>query len=415
VNQWTLVAEVLRGGSWKQVAPAAQFGSVLTGVGAISGRTYLASATTGAYIQISETGYYRFSVCQSDIVDGIDFLVEIAVLQNHSYNSISAMPGILNKASTIRSLRVLAHSTMLSPYANAMFRGGRCGGRQLETGLAWWQTPLDADSLASLNGGVDRPFDKGIYGFAKPDCDHCFAMNPLSSFPSIGINASMVGAQTFTTTDLRTFSELYNPIYPPGGWLIVAAEVPQGDLSTTAYPDGRVHVSNFWAVEFQTADVWSYARVPVAAPGDYDVAVTALRRVPAFWDNPTHVRDIIKDILGLFGRGARMLWRASPALLAAISAVQPEAAPLAVPMGAAITAAQAAGFRSKQKAKGDGGGAQKPKLKHEHANAHKAVALPPGKKWVQKTVLAAELASAAKEAASDLKRERKARSKSQKR
>lgn len=266
---------------------------------------------------ILETGWYALEYEGENQTSNaiVDLEVVYGYLFNHSQWDIKPMAGYVNHEQITRGLRTLGVSAMLSPYANKLFRGGRTAGRQLESGFPWWLASHTVDEMGQLENSTEMSYDKGIYGYLKPDCDRAFGYQTPNNFPSRP-TAALSMAELIATR---------SPIFPPGGWLQLAAEVPLGETSETTYPNGRAHFTCCYAIEYATADTWFTSKPPNATARDFSEAVASIRDAQQFFENPNHARDI----LAFLKRTAGATWRIAPAFLAAMKTINPSLAEVA--------------------------------------------------------------------------------------
>lgn len=295
----------------------------------LPGRMY-SSLTTycelGGVNGLTSDGYYRLRVdfYSSASAPGTNVAVGLEVRSvGKSFYSITPLPGVLSHSMIIRRIRVSGVASMLSPYSANMFRGGRCAGRQLETGIPWYLAAKTVDDIISMSGAVDRPFSRGIYGFMKPDSIECLQLQPLYSYPMVPTTSMIAGSPgsqqipqwPIAGSMSRFFNSVHNPVFPAGGWLFLSVEAPLGELgSGAAYPMGRCHFSTFFNVEYATADTWVATTTPQSQPYEFDQALQMVRMAPQFHDNPMHAREILNFV----GSAAKTAWRMAPSLAAAL-------------------------------------------------------------------------------------------------
>lgn len=324
----------LVGITWVKVAHSSGYQWTNPRIYSTPGQTYSTTCTT---YQLEETGWYSVDLDFQNVLDNI---YDLEILWGSASDtpspqfSISPMPGLIEHESTTRGIRVNGVSGMLSPYNAKMYRGGRCTGRQLESGMPWWLAALTCDELANNLGATEMSFDKGIYGFLKPDNDNCFALQVPNNFPS------RPSYQYATPPQNLEASSYHNPIFPPGGWLQLAAEAPAGELAGSPYPTGKAHFTACYSVEYVTADTWFGASPPTITADDFTKAVAVMRNMQQFYENPNHARDI----LSFLKRTAGATWRIAPTLLQAVSAVSPELREIAQLLATVHKAASSTGW-----------------------------------------------------------------------
>lgn len=315
-------------------------GAALTG---LTGRAY-SDLTQYASIVVGFEGHYRLRCAwwnNSAVAVAVQPVgLEVRAYCYNAFYSISAMPGIRAHSAIVRRLRVCGMAIMVSPYSAAMFRGGRCAGRQLEDQIYWVDSAKLVDQIISMPNAGDRSFSNGLYGFSKPSCVECLQMQPVFHYP---INASTLDNAggsfwSYNSTLGHIPNSLHNPVYPPGGWLVIAVEAALGELgSTVAYPSGRCHVSNFFSIEFETTDTWMSTAVPSTTTEEFDRGLAVVRSAQQWHENKMHISDILRFVSGAANVGLKI----APTLAVALR-MFPATAAVGNALAIASTAANAA-------------------------------------------------------------------------
>lgn len=315
-------------------------GAALTG---LTGRVYT-DLTQYAALSVAVDGHYRLRCAWWNNAASAAMVVvglEVRCYIYHAHYNITAMPGVRAHSSVVRRMRVNGHALMVSPYSASMFRGGRCAGRQLEDGISWVDCAKLVDQLISMPNTGDRPFSNGLYGFSKPSCAECLQMQPLFHYPVNASTLSNVGSGsvwTFNSFRGSIPNSLHNPVYPPGGWLVVAVEAALGELgSTTAYPSGRCHISSFYSIEFETTDTWLTIASPSTTPEAFDRGLAVVRCAQQWHDNKMHISDILRFVSNAANVGLKI----APTLAAGLR-LFPATAAVGNALAIASTAATAA-------------------------------------------------------------------------
>lgn len=185
--------------------------------------------------------------------------------------------------SEIKSLRVNTMSLLISNIGIELEKNGLIAGRQFapaENFLPFLNADAPFDYLNSLNDSTQKNLSTGMYGFARP------------SNPSVYDYVSPFS----TAEDGVDIAAYKSPVYPPGGWLVIAyAHDPGHSLSLEATP--------VWGVEYIADSVWLQRGSQRYDSQVYAAVDNVLYEIPQFHCNPLHLKDIRDGIMSV-ARGA---------------------------------------------------------------------------------------------------------------
>lgn len=256
-----------------------------------SGYYAFEAVTNITYTAINDTNYLTVTVSQTLFGSGFGF---------------SPMPHVEEMALNVDGIRATAVSVMLSPHPSVLNLGGEVSGVQLPPSESWYSVCLSHDPIAqisNLQGSFTGGLKHGIYGFLKPTSTSDYAMT-----------------EPFIITD-QEVSAYYNPIQPPGGWLVIAASVAASD--TGVYAGGLAYLTLASGVEYRTLNVWLNTAAPSDDPVVFERAVAALRGVQQWHENPFHIKDIMKSVLS----AGKTALKVAPTIASLISSFFPGVAP----------------------------------------------------------------------------------------
>lgn len=261
---------------------------------------------TTAVFNLITRGYHRFLL---EGPDGTSTDVEYRLeFEGHdSAFSFKPLPQWESMESAVDTIRCSGVSLMITPNAPALYRGGQCAGLQLPNDRSWFYPCEGSDPysvISSDQNSTTMDFQNGIYGFLKPtDPEDLRLLEPL-----VTRNETIIGYR--------------NPVNPPGGWLVTSVFVSKVD---TSYPGGLAHVTTCFAVEFQTVSPWFEVAPPTVPVSQFEKGLQISTRMPQWHSNSFHIGDILKFIYS----GAKKVLGAAPLIANVVSAVAPEASPIA--------------------------------------------------------------------------------------
>jgi len=252
------------------------------------------------------TGYYAMAYVSTHANDtarhvniSMDFMVRTDAW------GFLPIPHLVGVQDNIRALRVNAVSVMLTPHAPFMYEGGQVVGVQLGQNQRW-DTVLGSSSplqtLAKIDNSCMLDLAKGIYGYMR--------MSDLTT--SVYDTPFEIQEDYVVGTT--------NPLYPAGGWLLIAATAAKiGSEDSIAYPGAACHMTTVHGIEFQTNNTWFDSEMCTMSEDAAKHAYQLIATVPQWHENPLHIREILNSIRA----GTKRALAIAPTLLQALSAIVP--------------------------------------------------------------------------------------------
>lgn len=229
-------------------------------------------------------GYYNILITHTA---GSDTLNYVTVISSNGGGPAGCwchrpISGFTSNIQKIQACAITAASLLWRNTASYQNAQGDFGATQVGKGVGWetvaGQGGYSGIAAAYANQWVSRFAAKGEYAFMKPEDAEDFAMNSDVE-------------QGSTTWSTCTF-----PLEERSAFLVFAASV-----SDAAGRDTTVRLAAH--VQFETNDTWSDIRPPTSIRADWENAMAALCSMEQFYENPTHIREILASI-GKYGRVA---------------------------------------------------------------------------------------------------------------
>jgi len=193
-----------------------------------------------------------------------------------------SLPHLFANLPTSDTIREFGLGLKITNKAAALYRDGYVTGLQVPCSDRWTDFVRDDvfDFISSKSGQKDTVFDKGFYGFIKPDQDDDFSM------------------MTQWKTNESGVAQTYGPLINKHSYIVICAQVIN--------PLGR---NSYWSVtsgiEFTTSDTWRQKEITRYTPEDFKIAMRMLKDVPQFHQNDLHlagifnaIRNAAKDVIG---------------------------------------------------------------------------------------------------------------------
>lgn len=263
------------------------------------------SSATGN-TQFTYSGYYAFTIFENTCTT-----LQMKMIVASSSFGHWALPYMESKQDSLPMVRTTALSLMWSNAASALHAEGVIAGVQLKPGQAWMDLigPSDNPVTEVLKttggeGATEKPLKKGMYGFHKPVNQHALVETSLSRSNKYGV------------------VDYVAPLVDQDGWLAIAATTVSVD---GLYPGGDGFLTACWAVEFASPDPWYGSMVPEGSIHNFEEALTLVKTIPQWHENPLHVRDIMSFLRGV-GVKALKIAPAFMRFLEQIGKVSPEVA-----------------------------------------------------------------------------------------
>lgn len=190
--------------------------------------------------------------------------------------------GFTTNLAKVNAYAITAASLLWRNTASYQNAQGSFGATQCGKGVGWESVAAQGGysgiAAAYSNQWVSRFAAKGEYAFMKPEDAEDFAMLPDVEQGS------------------TTWSTCCFPLEERSSFLVFAASV-----SDTLGRDTTVRLAAH--LQYETNDSWSDIRPPTSIRQDWENAMAALCSMEQFYENPTHIKEILASI-GKYGRVA---------------------------------------------------------------------------------------------------------------
>lgn len=292
----------------------------------LRGKTWVNTESVALTTTLSYTmalnGYYSFSLNDTTAAGGTGTVNYVNISNATSFPTVLGflpLPGVVNKAGVLSASRTIGASLLVSNVSQQLKRGGVCNMSQVSPGadlaniLAYAPTYSNQDPSSSYTG----TWDFGVYGYITPIGPEDFMFKePFTT--SVGIGSS-------------TMLDCSFELVPDLGFLVATVT---SAVDTTTYPSNVCLVTVSYGVEFITNDNWFVADTSRVSVDQYKHGLVLLKTIPQFHENPLHIKQLLQSILA----GGKNVLRYGPAVLAALTSIVPEAAPITAPAGASMMA-----------------------------------------------------------------------------
>jgi hypothetical protein len=220
------------------------------------------------------SGYYRVRCINAGGIDGSDPPFNIALQQGEAaycYHHLP-IPGIAAKALSVQALRILAYSILYQNSAANIQKSGYLYGAQIPKSRNWMEfATQDPSTITELPQTATKLAETGMYGWCKPAQIEDFDLKTPFEFKNGAL-----------------FSGMF-PLQEESDFLLVRAEI--------SIPEGRAGKFTFaYGLNFETTDTWFAVKQPTGSVGLYDKSLENLAKQPQWFENPTHISDILARI-----------------------------------------------------------------------------------------------------------------------
>lgn len=244
----------------------------------ISGQITLASDTPQIVTVIptgSAPGYYSLRIKNdSNQDDGIFTLSDMTYTVTSSVFRHLACPSINATIGSVRGVRVLGHSIKLTNTSSLLNRGGQIIARQCASGSNW-QTYILPDVYGHLSSQIDAislGAKDGMYGFLK-----------ITDAEDLGLMKYHVVNSEATLVDSKW------PIDAPHSFIAMVTRTYDQQSSSFQCTDRLV-------LEFETDNMFFDTDVASMPVDVYTRALSLIKDVPQFYENPVHFGEIWSQI-----------------------------------------------------------------------------------------------------------------------
>jgi len=314
---WTFVGGIYANSLWAGVVTNVRVGFIQIGkAGAVA-------TTTGTWISVpSGSGLLTFEITLSTSQGYVALFFEPETpgetaagaihfdnikVQNFSTSAPTgvpvwchqALPDLLNNLNVCKGLRINAASVTCSNTVNTQALSGRCVMMQPPAGTWWTDHYIGKyDSLADSNQKLKKELTnakKGSYCYLKPMGIDDFKMtNHIQTWNGYIIDSSY-------------------PISPHGAYTCPPHAVTFWEVDQASSRSARWKFD--YGVEYITEDSWRSLKGPSAPRELCELAITQLRSLDQFRENPTHTRDLKRDTAQLLQSVFRAVQTYGPGIM----------------------------------------------------------------------------------------------------
>lgn len=271
--------------------------------------------TQNGVLFLSEGGYIRATVCPRA---SCDLTVQASVYAANAIDCFAHVSpvGAVNHLNQLTQARVNAVSLLLSNGAAAVYNDGFLQAVNMSPGTAW-NTLIGENDLSGLAADVNYysgVFRKGVYTFLKPSDQEDVDFYDY-------VKTDNGGAQ---------ISQCAFPLYRSRYAMVRVQSNPYGSPAT--YPGLEFILNQSLVIEFQTNDMWFDAEIPQESCLEVERARDILRRIPNFYENPSHLQNLANAARSAGG----FLRKHSGKIGMALSALFPKFSPVFAALSGAL-------------------------------------------------------------------------------
>jgi len=234
-----------------------------------------APAALSGNATITKSGYYSISVAADQSDSGIDVeALYFTITGTGPVMCHRSLPYVESAIAKTQGFAVRAASMLFTNTTDVLTRDGTIVIAQIPKGTDWLELALGSRPIGSMPLSKSFSANNGSYSWLRPTQDADFDMKTVA-------DVSAYGTVTTTFFNLRNESEYV------------------AQMVTTGHPDTFTGTLTYNAVvEFETTDNWFSVASPDVSKPAYDAALLRLRGFTQFYENPTHIKDIVAEILG---------------------------------------------------------------------------------------------------------------------
>ncbi len=295
----------------------------LDGTNWINSQTAVGSVSTISFL-ISQYGYYAVDLVNRDTVGDVWSISVTIASSDNTENSFGwlPIPFLVSKMASISAIRMIGVAALMTNTAADLYRGGEISMAQTPNSVnfARYLGDVGFTALSSDANSTTMDFKTGGYGFLKPTRTGDMEM------------------QTVFTADVsNAVNGAVFSLIPKYDYLTIMTTVNAVVSGASAtYPGGMAVFTPCCAVEFETSDVWYVLDTPGYRSDLYETAYEMLKTMgkKQFFENPIHwgaITDFIRN-------AAKTVMGYAPKIASLVSELNPELAPIALPVGAALKA-----------------------------------------------------------------------------
>jgi len=199
-------------------------------------------------------------------------------------------------------IRVNAFAVLYTNTAAPDYRSGKWAAFQSPPTTMWMDwVGGGITGVASTEDSVEADISHGFYGFAKPSEPADF--NTVKQYD---ISSGQISDCYYTLTETKQYLVFWAKV-----------DAPASTAGTPNPQSGVFHIVH--AIEYGTEDVWRQVQGPSIKRQVWEKGLDAVRDVPQFHQNETHIMSILKSIVGGIGKGAGYVAKYAPMIGDALS------------------------------------------------------------------------------------------------
>jgi hypothetical protein len=219
-------------------------------------------------------GYYSLRLKNNTTLDNVNFDVSGTIKIRGSVFCHLSTPNLWDNIASVRGIRILGASLKYTNTAAFNSKDGKVVARQVGSSENW-QNYYSSDSWALVAKQTDyKDFaaDNGMYGFLKSTSPDDFNLKMYHSVNLAGV-----------------LNDCFYPIDDDPAFIVMVIRVNTQAAASAA-------ISQRLGVEFATTSTW-FDTANSSVPADsYAKALTLMRDIDQFHENPLHFDEIVKKI-----------------------------------------------------------------------------------------------------------------------
>jgi hypothetical protein len=184
------------------------------------------------------------------------------------------LPGFEANRQSVDGVRMVGVSAMYSNNAAPIQKAGTITGYQVPKETDWQQFIGPLSLVSKLNGAKTMPIENGIYGFLR--LTEAEDVELIDEF-AVDYASNALTASYYTLRNVKSYLILRGNVEPVDG--------RSGFLTLAS------------SIEYMTTDVWRSLDVPRIDPAIYKAAISELKDVPQWHENPLHIKELFSKIL----------------------------------------------------------------------------------------------------------------------
>lgn len=225
------------------------------------------------------TGYYSFDVCAAAGYSGSPSAVNCnyqiklttGVVTGYTFGH-KALPDIDAHVSSIDEVKLYGVGQQMTPNASPNNRQGKLTSVQAPAGSSWYQLNNFA-IVSTIEGAIASDVTEGLYGFLKPTQPSDLDFRTFDDFNVNNTGSNFLGV------------DAWFPLRKTSDFLVTA-------VSITDVLGQDLFFTCSYAFEFKTKNRWYDIEGPIVPSDIVNTAMGILSKLPQFYGNPVHLREI---------------------------------------------------------------------------------------------------------------------------